>query len=181
MSQTAYRTEHLATVPAGYRVRTVTRGGHRVRIAFPPGRRVKGSGQVVEVLHPLHENPCRLSNPAELLVMTNPTYSEVQGSRSRVFFESGRWTATKFVAGLGNIYASGATKGEAQRKLRAEIRAAKERGTWRNPAELLECEFPAESRSGQWRTFRASRIWIRAPPRQARRAVAGRARSFHRA
>jgi hypothetical protein len=72
-----YRTEHVATVPRGYRVRTVKKAGHEVRIAFPPGPRKTGSGRVVEVLHPREENPCRLPNPAELVIMTaNPSQLE---------------------------------------------------------------------------------------------------------
>lgn len=67
-----FKVEHVAAVPRGYRVRTVKSRAHRVRIAYPPGPRVKGSGQVVEVLHPLKDNPCRLGNPMELVVMANP-------------------------------------------------------------------------------------------------------------
>lgn len=43
-------------MPRGYRVRTVTAGGHKVRIAFPPGPRKKGAGQLVSILHPRREN-----------------------------------------------------------------------------------------------------------------------------
>jgi len=69
-----YQIEHVSTLRGGEKVRTVTRKGHRVRIAFPRGQRKKGSGRVIEVLHPLHENPCRLPNPAELVVMmANPS------------------------------------------------------------------------------------------------------------
>jgi hypothetical protein len=91
-----FRVEHLATKPAGYKVRTVTRGAHRVRIAFPPGRRKKGSGIPLEVLHPNsgtnQEGACRagtgcrfsnpaelitmFANPAELVVMANPSEAE---------------------------------------------------------------------------------------------------------
>jgi len=75
-----FRTEHYSALRAGEKVRTVRRGGHVVRIAFPHGRRVKGSGRVLEVLHPLREqNPCRLGNPAELVVMmANP--SQLKGA-----------------------------------------------------------------------------------------------------
>lgn len=38
-----------------------------MRVAFPPGARVKGAGIVVQVLHPSGENPC--PNPAELVLM----------------------------------------------------------------------------------------------------------------
>ena len=58
------------------------RKGHVVRIAFPRGRRVTGAGRVIEVLHPRHENPCRLPNPAELVVMmANPHESSETPSR----------------------------------------------------------------------------------------------------
>jgi hypothetical protein len=71
-----FKHEDVSAVPAGWKVRTVTHGDHRVRVAFPPGRKVKGSGRLVSVLHPVHENPTcaiRSSNPAELLIMgANP-------------------------------------------------------------------------------------------------------------
>lgn len=76
-----FKVEHVAVTPHGYKVRTVARDGHRVRIAFPPGRRVAGSGQVVEVLHPRNENPCRLPNPSELVVMmANPSAVDADGA-----------------------------------------------------------------------------------------------------
>jgi len=75
----AYRHEELQKVPRGYRVRSVKRGSHVVRIAFPPGPRKKGSGKVVEILHPNGENnpSCIVSNqaknnPGELLIFGNP-------------------------------------------------------------------------------------------------------------
>ena len=73
-----FRTEHVQQAPRGWRVRTIVPGPqskHEVRIAFPPGRRKKGSGRVVEILHPENErNPkCDISkkartNPGELLI-----------------------------------------------------------------------------------------------------------------
>lgn len=76
----AYRHEELQKIPAGYRVRSVKRGSHIVRVAFPPGRRKKGSGKVVEILHPKAENnpSCIVSsqarkNPGELLIFGNPS------------------------------------------------------------------------------------------------------------
>jgi len=51
-----YRHEKTGVPPRGWRVRTVTQKQHQVRIAFPPGPRKKGSGRVVEILHPLAEN-----------------------------------------------------------------------------------------------------------------------------
>ncbi len=58
-----FQHEHVAKVPRGYKVRTVARGDHEIRVAFPPGRRVRGSGQLVEILHPAGENPlCKIVN-----------------------------------------------------------------------------------------------------------------------
>jgi hypothetical protein len=69
--------QEVRGVPSGWKVRTVKAREHRVRVAFPPGRREKGSGVVVAVLHPKNENPStcatRQKNPAELLLMgANP-------------------------------------------------------------------------------------------------------------
>jgi len=63
-TQAKFRHEDVSTVPKGWKVRTVTHPtGHRVRVAFPPGRRHKGSGQLVSILHPLGgKNPC--ANPS---------------------------------------------------------------------------------------------------------------------
>lgn len=79
-SRATYRHEELQKVPRGYRVRSVKRGSHVVRIAFPPGRRKKGSGKVIEILHPKAENnpSCIVSNkaknnPGELLIFGNPS------------------------------------------------------------------------------------------------------------
>lgn len=103
---TAYRTEHVATVPRGYRVRTVKRAGHEVRIAFPPGRRMKGSGQVVEVLHPAHENSCRMPNPAELLVLAaNPAELMVLGGNPNEESElSGEQLSRRGLEGASQMY-----------------------------------------------------------------------------
>jgi hypothetical protein len=69
-----FQHEDVSQAPRGWRVRTVSRGRHRLRIAFPPGRPRTGSGQLVQILHPPNENPvCRIRqiNPApELMVMT---------------------------------------------------------------------------------------------------------------
>ena len=78
-----FRVEHVAPAPRGWRTRTIVpgpRSQHEVRIAFPPGRRKKGSGRVIEVLHPKDEkkNPtCKVTeqakkNPGELLIFGNP-------------------------------------------------------------------------------------------------------------
>jgi hypothetical protein len=52
---TARQFEHedVATVPRGWRVRSVTHSdGTIVRIAYPPGPRKKGSGKLISILHP---------------------------------------------------------------------------------------------------------------------------------
>jgi hypothetical protein len=65
-SKRQYRHEDISTPPKGWKVRTKTLpSGHLVRIAFPPGRRRKGSGEVVSILHPLGKNPCQ--NPCNPL------------------------------------------------------------------------------------------------------------------
>lgn len=87
----SYRHEEVAKTPAGYRVRSVKRGSHVVRVAFPPGRRRKGTGKVVEILHPRGEsNPsCIVSNqvrtnPGELLIFGNPsTQAAKRSTRER--------------------------------------------------------------------------------------------------
>lgn len=63
-----YRHEDVATVPRGFRVRTVTAGGHKVRVAFPPGPRRKGAGKLVSILHPKAENPkkCNAKSKTEI-------------------------------------------------------------------------------------------------------------------
>jgi hypothetical protein len=52
-----FKVEHIERAPAGWKIRTALSGAHRVRIAFPPGARRKGSGRAVEILHPRGENP----------------------------------------------------------------------------------------------------------------------------
>lgn len=74
--------QHVATTPSGWHVRTVKAGAHRVRVAFPPGRRTKGSGIPVEVLHPRNENPLCYKNPAELLLMGANPMSKLEAQRA---------------------------------------------------------------------------------------------------
>lgn len=86
-----FKVEHVARTPRGWHVRTVTQGDHEVRIAFPPGQRQTGSGHVVEILHPRHENPSscvakmRMPNPAELVLISgiNPMPERSGGRPSR--------------------------------------------------------------------------------------------------
>src|SRR5207245_923849 len=87
-----YRTEHIAETPRGWRVRMKAPGvssQHLVAIAFPPGRRKKGSGRLVEILHPAGErNPkCEVSekakkNPGELLIFGNPAGKKATRERA---------------------------------------------------------------------------------------------------
>jgi len=70
-----FRHEDVSAVPSGWKVRTVKHSDHRVRVAFPPGRKQNGAGRLVSILHPAGENPCtmRSANPAELMIMgANP-------------------------------------------------------------------------------------------------------------
>jgi hypothetical protein len=84
-----FRHEDVESVPKGWKVRTVKSGAHRVRVAFPPGRKQKGSGRLVSVLHPTSgsnpcSNPCSLrsQNPAELLIMgANPPRTKLARQR----------------------------------------------------------------------------------------------------
>jgi hypothetical protein len=54
-------TEHIQPTPKGWKVRTLeTPTGHRVVLAFPKGPRKRGSGRLVEIVHPHASNPkCR--------------------------------------------------------------------------------------------------------------------------
>ena len=79
-SRARYDVQHVSETPRGWRVRSVARGDHVIRIAFPPGRRKKGSGRVVEILHPRTNPACeegscheRTCNPAELVIFGNPS------------------------------------------------------------------------------------------------------------
>lgn len=76
-TQSQFRREDIAAVPRGYKVRTVTHSsGHRVRLAFPPGRRHKGAGRLISILHPSAgvSNPCATACPlsSSLRALGNP-------------------------------------------------------------------------------------------------------------
>lgn len=74
-----FAVQHLSTVPRGWHVRTKREGTHEIRLAFPPGRRRRGAGKVVEILHPKTNPACEkgkcsiASNPELLLIFGNPT------------------------------------------------------------------------------------------------------------
>jgi hypothetical protein len=74
-----YKHEEIRAVPRGYKVRTIRRGKHEIRVAFPPGRRQTGSGEIVSILHPVGENPhCHVKN---IFLKTNPAYNEANVRR----------------------------------------------------------------------------------------------------
>jgi len=105
-----FRHEEIAKAPRGWRVRTVKRGEHELRIGFPPGARKKGSGKVLEVLHPKKEkNPsCIVSsqakkNPGELLIFGNPaTRTKTKTKRAR----SGKKRNPEHMEQAVNLYES---------------------------------------------------------------------------
>lgn len=80
-----FRHEDVATVPKGYQVRTVTHpSGHKVRLAFPPGPRRAGSGQLVSILHPLAgANPC--PNPCDHKFARKNLEEVVKDSKGRAW------------------------------------------------------------------------------------------------
>lgn len=92
-----YRTEHVAEVPKRWKVRTVAKGTHLVRVAFPPGKRKKGSGKLIEILHPVNENPCAMpqergprpvrpaGGPVPRGTAQNPDQLQAAGELSREF------------------------------------------------------------------------------------------------
>lgn len=155
-----FRTEHIAETPRGYHVRQFSpgpRSEHLVRVAFPPGRRKKGSGKLVEILHPASErNPkCDLSekarkNPGELLIFGNPstprveTYKLSSGSgrhirkATKVIFPDGR--EVKFTERLGKRAAITQAKAQLgmnpskhEQQRAARDRASRIRGARLNP------------------------------------------------
>jgi hypothetical protein len=113
MSEPRYRHEDVSSVPKGWRVRTVSHEKHRVRVAFPPGRREKGAGRLVSILHPNGENPCglRSSNPQELLILgANPPRRRMNPDKYRVVAAS-RWARP----GESNLEREFDTKEEAKK------------------------------------------------------------------
>jgi hypothetical protein len=128
-----FRREDVASVPGGWKVRTVKAGAHRVRVAFPPGRKQKGSGRLVSVLHPTSgSNPCanpcnlRASNPAELLVMSanNPPRRRNAEARQMRAADKTSKSLLKLASG-------------AERKGQGDLAEAYRAMARQNPAELL--------------------------------------------
>ncbi len=86
-----YRTEHVASAPPGGRVVSVASrtGSHLLRIWYPSGARKKGSGKLLEILHPRDENPAcavsaaaSLQNPSELVIFGLANPGPTGGSKS---------------------------------------------------------------------------------------------------
>lgn len=71
-----YRVEHVAEAPRGWRVRTKMMSTHILRIAFPPGPRKKGAGKVIEIFHPVNENPCSMPTKVGTKEKRNPGATE---------------------------------------------------------------------------------------------------------
>jgi hypothetical protein len=65
-----FQIEHVARTPAGWHVRTLRRGKHRIRVAFPSIR--AASGHVIEILHPRGENPGCIVKNGLLATQKNP-------------------------------------------------------------------------------------------------------------
>jgi len=85
-----YSVQHLALRPRGWKVLSKRVGQHVLRFAFPPGRRKRGSGKVLEILHPKKNPACeegscdiRQKNPSELLIFGNPCKT-VNSRKSKV-------------------------------------------------------------------------------------------------
>ena len=80
----AYQHQHFAEAPRGWRVRSKRSGEHVLRVAFPPGRRRRGAGRLLEILHPKRNPACEngecpiAQNPAEELLIFNPSRRELQ-------------------------------------------------------------------------------------------------------
>lgn len=104
----AFKHEHIRRKPRGYGVGTVTHpSGHQIRIAFPPGPRRKGAGELLEILHPRGEsNPCEVNrstarglaltqvqkNPNELVILgaaANPSHSHRLSKKRKRRAQSG--------------------------------------------------------------------------------------------
>lgn len=92
----SFKVEHLEKAPSGWKIRTAMSGAHRVRIAFPPGARSKGSGRAVEILHPQGENPACAMNRASAQAIANKFPGELvrknagRTGRSKRVHSSGR-------------------------------------------------------------------------------------------
>jgi hypothetical protein len=137
-----FRHEDVSAVPSGWKVRTVRHSDHRVRVAFPPGRKQTGSGRLVSILHPAGENGCtmRSSNPAELMVIgANPPrrMSNLPKAKVETYTLVSKITGKPIRKATRVVFADGRKVDFIERLPKARaIRAAMDYlGT--NPAELL--------------------------------------------
>src|SRR6202007_107296 len=89
---------------------------------FPPGRKVKGAGRLVSILHPIEENPSctmRSSNPAELLIMgANPTGHRTNALTTFDKHQIAIAKKTLKMSDMGARIMGGMTKDEAREVLR---------------------------------------------------------------
>lgn len=139
-----YRTEHVDTKPRGWKVRTSLSGAHVLRIGYPPGRRRRGAGRLLEVLHPKAEksNPrCQMSewaakaksNPEELLIFGLGNPHPARGRKKNAVRMQIEHDPSKkqFRASMAHprggswLYAWGHTKKQAAAALRDEWRKAR--------------------------------------------------------
>ena len=105
-----YRVEHVAKTPEGWHTRTKMMATHYVVLAFPPGRRKKGSGKVIEIMHPANENPCTFSYQNE---KRNPASTAYKGYLLREHLTGGMWSISKD----GSYIATAQSKKDAQRMI----------------------------------------------------------------
>jgi hypothetical protein len=139
-----FRHEDIAAVPHGWKVRTVTHeSGHRVRVAFPPGRKEKGSGRLVSILHPQRENPMcstlRFKNPAELLLMGANPHKKTRERVTNPILNASFTQNEKLELGRLGIAWSGIKTAADVRKARKAIRDAnKIRSRFGNPMPIAE-------------------------------------------
>ena len=160
MPEAEYRTQHVAAAPSGYHVRTIPSGEHWIRLAFPPGPRRRGSGRLVEILHPAGENPCRL-NPAELVVLGNPHEIVQKGTRAVMIysndadgpFHSRLWVNAK-VSGNQIVDGDATTTSRTATTLAGARKQAEKMlaDASRNPAELVILGNPSQAGKDAYQT-----------------------------
>lgn len=92
-----YIRQSVMKAPNGMRVRSLRRGAHVLRVAFPKGAKKGATGNLVSIIHPHRENPnlCKMrKNPGlELVVLgANPSKkrNKMPGHRNPVGAASGK-------------------------------------------------------------------------------------------
>jgi hypothetical protein len=90
--------EDIAAVPRGWKVRTSTQeGGTQVRVAYPPGRRRKGSGKLISILHP--KNPAETAEATVRYIESPPDpLTKKPGTITEVLFSDGK--VVRFLASI---------------------------------------------------------------------------------